>query len=272
MATNKSGGVGAHMLRIVVMALVILAVFALTALVGAGLSAGRHGTEIADAWNLYVGIFCGLVAWSFVVIFHIKRDTLEMPIQGRGFFLDKAKTQLQKLGYDIRSETHEEVIGTPGFHAILFGGDIHVRAVGRTATLTGPKVYLERLRKDLRLQNQVDVTRQAVIEGHRRDGERRLFRVHISLRFGKDHWDDVHDEVISLLSAEGADVTCELTLQAQSGAGIRDGTVEEVIRPWLVKQGIPAEIRKEETERCETNAVPADATTAVRDTAQPTQA
>lgn len=236
-------------LRIVVLTLPILLIFTVTALAATGLAAWWNGGDVLERHNLFVGILCGLVVWAFVTVFHIKRESQWLPIHGRGSFLDRARTQLEQLGYEISAQTDDYLVGTPSFHALLFGGTIEVRIEGRTATLAGPKVYVERLRKNLRIQSQVDQVQKSVRDTQRRQGEVLLKRVQISLRVPRKLWDDVSDEVISVLSAEDAEVVCEVNILAQSDRGVRDSAVEQLIRPWLEKHGLAAEIVKEDVER-----------------------
>ncbi len=239
----------ALVLRIVVLSLPVLLIFGVTALAVTLLVAWWHDSSALDPHNLFIGILCGLVFWAFVVIFHIKRESLWLPIQGSGAFLDHARTQLEQLGYEVKAEADDYLVGTPSVQALLFGGAIEVRAEGRTGRLRGPKIYLERLHRHLRIQSQLDQVQKSVRDAQRRQGEHLLKRVQLRLRVPRKLWDDVCDEVISVLNAEDADVVCEVNILAQSDRGVRDSTIESVIRPWLQKNGLEAEIVKEDVER-----------------------
>ena len=59
-----------------------------------------------------------------------------------------------------------------------------------------------------------------------------------------ENWNDIYNEVIDPLAQEGADLLCELNIVAQSDGGIRENTVELVIKESLSQRGIKAEIQK----------------------------
>lgn len=75
-------------------------------------------------------------------------------------------------------------------------------------------------------------------------GERRLNRVRITLRLPWENWHDIYNEVIDPLAKEGADIFCDVNILAQSEGGIKDNTVELVIRESLEQRGIKANIEK----------------------------
>jgi hypothetical protein len=54
----------------------------------------------------------------------------------------------------------------------------------------------------------------------------------------------VFNDPASSLAHEGADLLCELKIVAQSDGGIRENTVDLVIRESLSQRGIKAEIQK----------------------------
>jgi hypothetical protein len=75
-------------------------------------------------------------------------------------------------------------------------------------------------------------------------GERRLNRVRITLRLPWENWHDIYNEVIDPLAKEGADLFCDVNILAQSEGGIKENTVELVIRESLEQRGIRANIEK----------------------------
>jgi hypothetical protein len=75
-------------------------------------------------------------------------------------------------------------------------------------------------------------------------GERRLYRVRLTMRVPWEHWNEVYNEVIDPLAKEGADIFCDVNILAQSEGGIKENTVELVIRESLEQRGIKANIEK----------------------------
>jgi hypothetical protein len=75
-------------------------------------------------------------------------------------------------------------------------------------------------------------------------GERRLNRVRVIMRVPWENWQDIYNEVIDPLAQEGAEILCDVNIVAQSDGGIKENTVELVIRESLSQRGIKAEIQK----------------------------
>jgi predicted AAA+ superfamily ATPase len=75
-------------------------------------------------------------------------------------------------------------------------------------------------------------------------GERRVNRVRITMKVPWENWNDIYNEVIDPLAQEGADLLCDLNIVAQSDGGIKENTIELVIRESLSQRGIKADIQK----------------------------
>ncbi len=244
MSAPRSGAT-VNVLRILVLAVVVLAMFAATVLVVASLIAWRSNSSITDPWSIYLGILCGLIFWLFVMIFHIKGETVFIPIPRRGGFLNLVQGHLRELGYFIEKADESRIVARPGFSSYLMGGSIQAEIEEGVVRLTGPKVHLETLRRRLRMQTVVHKAEQDIRDSQRRQGEKVLKRVAITLRVPLEHWNGIYDEVIDVLKKEDAEVICELNILATSRPGIRESVVETMIRDWLTQQQIKADIHKE---------------------------
>jgi hypothetical protein len=245
MSSPKSGGATGNIIRILLLSLVVLALFAATALIVAFLVAWRLDTSLADPWSRNLGILCGLIVWLFVAIFHFKAETLYMPVRRRVGFLDSVQRHLRDMGYSIEKAADSGVVARPGFQFYLMGGSIQVELEDGVARLIGPKVHLETLRHRLRMENVVEKAGQDIRNTQRRQGEKVLKRVAITLRVPPEHWNGIYDEVIDVLHKEDAEVICELNILATSKLGIRESVVETMIREWLTQQQIKADVHKE---------------------------
>jgi hypothetical protein len=126
---------------------------------------------------------------------------------------------------------------------VLFGCGILVECIDRHARISGPKIWVEALRRRLRVQSFLSTT-----DGTRHDGTpiggALLKRVQIQMRVPAENLESVGRHVVKLLEQE-ATVICQISLLAQSDTGIRESTVELQIRPWLHEQGITADIHKD---------------------------
>jgi hypothetical protein len=199
-----------------------------------------------DQWdsprNLSIGLVCGIVAWLFVAVFHLRRETQSIPFSQREPFLLKANTVLQEMGYALTSRQADALTYRPRFHSYLFGGRIHLAIGNQEAKLTGPKVSLEFFRRCFRLLNHVQRVQQ-YLHDHRKFTDNVLKCVELQLRCEPADFEAVRQNVIEVLQKDG-DVVCDLNLLVQSEKGIREDIVEFQVREWLEQRHIPCEIRK----------------------------
>jgi hypothetical protein len=206
--------------------------------------AGCLQTELTDSRNIYLGLVCGLIAWLFLAVFLLRRETMQVPFKNRKVFLQRIKTVLGEMGYEAIFETEDHVRFHPSFSALVMGGGVVVRANGEAGTITGPRLSLERMRRRLRLFQHLAHAQEAVQEVRRRPADLVHRRVQVSLRLPPAQWADVLDHLIDVLGKEEI-LVCDVHLLAQSAGGIRETVIDDQVRDWLQARGIHAEIRKE---------------------------
>jgi hypothetical protein len=197
---------------------------------------------------LTLSIICALVVWLFVAVFHLRRESMTFNVENRAAFLQLLQKQLQSLGYVVNRQEEQGLAARPLFQSFLFGGKIGARVEGTQATLTGPKVYLEMLRRRLRLEShfiKVPQTLSTLSTLRRRQAGGLLRSVDISVKVSGALIPTVYQHLADALSSEGATVRCELTVHADSDAGLRDVMVQKRIQDWLRGQGIAADVRKD---------------------------
>lgn len=228
-------------LRVLLLTVLALAVFSAGALLLAFLAGWLRGTPTAGAGLLYRAAVCGLIAVLFVAVFHLKRQALDLPAPDAEAFLRRVGTVLARLGYAAAPAAGGRHAFRPAFQSLLFGSGIRVEFRNGRARLTGPKVYLELLRRRLRVQNYVE---QAENSAARTRGQRLLRRVELMLRVEPEQLAKVRDGVVEVLGQAGAETICYVTVLAHRDAGIADAVVEGAVRGWLRRQQIPAEVRK----------------------------
>ena len=201
----------------------------------------------SDDWTqspyLIAGLACGLIAFLFTAVFHLRRETHIMPFTQREQFLAKTETVLQEMGYHVTSRQADALSFGPRFHAYLFGGAIHVALQNQEATLTGPKVSLEMFRRSFRLFNHVQRV-QIYLRDKKKITENVLKRVELRLQLQPRQFEAVRKHVIELLEKEGQ-VACRLSLLVNSEKGVRENILEVPIRAWPHAQGIDCEIHNE---------------------------
>jgi hypothetical protein len=231
-----------QVLCVLALAVPVLAIFAIGAALAAWLIALYRDTAINDRLTLALASICSLIVGLFLLVFHIKHISVLVPCKNRQSFMTTCRAALKDLGYEVHWKANDQLVSRPSFRALLLGGRIHVDAKGDEVRISGPKVFVEILRRRLRVHSHLAGTEQS---RRLRHGDRLLKRVQISLRFTPQQWGDVGEAVLETLSAEGADVYCEVHLMAQSKDGIPESFVEGPLRDWLKQENIQAEVHKD---------------------------
>lgn len=229
--------------RFVLVGLLAFVVLIGTTLLIAGIIAWLQYDRWDSPPSLAAAFVCGLVFWLFVAVFHLRRETHQMPFTQRDQFIAKAKTVLHEMGYALAAQQTNALSFRPRFHAYLFGGGIHLALGSQDARLTGPKVSLEIFRRCFRLLNHVQRV-QLFLQEHRKFTDNVIKRVEVQLRLRPDQFEAVRDNVIKVLERDGT-VICELNLLVHSEQGIRESTLDFQIRAWLEQRGIDCDIHKD---------------------------
>jgi hypothetical protein len=222
--------------RVLVLALLLLAVFWTLAFLLVLLTAWLKGLPLTAAGLIPQGVVCGLITALFVAVFHIKREVIRLPVPNRNAFDEQVRAHLEELGYVCQGETPDRRLFKPTFRSLLFGATVQVEVTGAWARLTGPRVYLEVIRRRLRVESYLNRTE--------RDG-RLLRRVELTLRITPEQLHRVRSDLIKALRDADAKVVCQLSVLAHSDAGIRDAVVEEALQGWRQAPGSSVEIHKE---------------------------
>jgi hypothetical protein len=223
-------------LRLMVFALLLLAFLWSAAFLLACVIPWLKGLPVAGTGLVPRGIACGLVTTLFVVVFHLKREVIRLPAAKRDIFVERVRLHLQELGYALQMETPGRLVFRPSFQSLLFGAGIRIDLAERTATVTGPKVYLEILRRRLRMQSYLSPMERA---------SQLLRRVEMTLRVTPEQLHRVRSDIISILRDDDAEIVCQLIVLARSEAGIRKGAVAEAVQAWQEEYASPVELRTE---------------------------
>src|SRR5262249_38395945 len=128
----------------------VLLTFSLTALLVALPLAWLSGGPLASPNNLTLAVLCGLITWLFVAVFHLRTETVALPVHDRNEFFVNLVPVLEELGYDVQRRDRQHLMSRPTFRSFLLGGRLQVWIEGKAAKVTGPRVYVELLRRRLR--------------------------------------------------------------------------------------------------------------------------
>jgi hypothetical protein len=230
-------------LRALAIALPVMGLFTGTIVAAAEVLAWLTDNPFDDVYAL--ATICGLISWLFVAVFHFRQETLTFAFQDRDTFLGRLRGQLKDLGYCAKVSQADRQAFKPSFQALLLGGKIRLRLKDGAAQLDGPRLFLEILRKRLRVQNHLQKDLKIFWDATRRKNERLLKRAQIAMRVTGKAWQGVCQHITEVLRREGANLQCEVVIHAQSEEGIRERLVDGPIRDWLAEKGIGAIITKE---------------------------
>jgi hypothetical protein len=245
MSPSRPGRPPFVVLRLLFASVLLVLAFASVVLVVALLSAWRTGAPSPTAGGALAGIICALVVLLFVTIFLFHRETIGLPLEERAAYLRRLTEHLTELGYKVRPETAGRLVARPAFQACLFGGPIVVRLGDERVALTGPRIYLEALRRRLRVHTHLEQLPHTLAALRHRHGGRLLKEVRVNLQVPGEQLTDIYREVSAVLAREGAELHCELSIRARGAHGLRDRVVETSIHAWLKEQQVPVQIDKE---------------------------
>jgi hypothetical protein len=231
--------------RILLLALSALIVFGTTAFLGSSSLLWLKTNANAIIGITMLCAVCGLSAWLFVVVLHSRVESLTFLHDDREAVALWLRRELEQLGYGAGEPHKGRTFFKPCFTAYLAGGSVQMMEHPGNIVISGPKVFIELLRKRLKVLHHLASVQQTIRETRVRQGRHLLRRVEIDLRVSAAQWQKIYDDVISVLAAQDAALVCEVHILAQNESGILDTTVEAGIRERLRQQNIPVEIRKE---------------------------
>src|SRR2546423_649009 len=89
--------------RFALVLLFTLAVLLGTSLVCAIIAAMIRDMPVLGPGNASVGLSCSLIAWLFIAVFHLRKETVSLPAPEPKRFLHNARILLTEMGYDVTS-------------------------------------------------------------------------------------------------------------------------------------------------------------------------
>jgi hypothetical protein len=232
-------------LRVLALAVPIFAIFA-TGVVVLALALGFYrGTAITDRGTLTLACLCSLIVGLFLLAFHMKHWTAVVPCKNRQAVIATCRALLKDLGYEVHMKSNDELVSRPSFRALLLGGRIHVEGAGNEVKISGPKMFVEIVRRRLRVHCHLTQAEQTPRDARVHHGDRLLKRVQISVRLTPQQWHNLGQGILQQLGAAGAEVFCEVHVMAQSQEGIRESLVDGPLRDWLQQRHLQAEVHKD---------------------------
>lgn len=150
MASSAPSDKNWHFIRILALAGAAFVLFALTAFPLLLVLSWLRDTPLFVPDAVIVSVIAALLIWAIVARIHFRNHKITLQFSDREVFLERVKTQLGELGYEMARETDKRIAFQPAFQSRLFGGSVILEFDLANARITGPKVYVEGLQKRLR--------------------------------------------------------------------------------------------------------------------------
>jgi hypothetical protein len=227
-------------LRVFVLSLFLVALFWTAAFLLLTVASWLTGGALAGSGLLLRCTVCGLIAALFVAVFHLKKEVVLLRLADRQAFAEQLRAELKELGYVPTVERRDRLVFRPALRSFLFGAGIYVQVGDERATVTGPRVHVEQLRRRLRLHDFLD--RPDRVTGAR--GKRLLRRTELSLRASPQQLAAVAAG-LAALRAGGAEVVCQVHVLAWNDAGIPEAALDERVRDWQERHALTVGVSRE---------------------------
>lgn len=224
----------------------LIALAALSATVGlaAFVLALCRGSAVDSAQNLITALVCGLIAWLFLGVFHLRKETVQLRVSDPAAFQKRMQKILEDLGFQWVHMSARLWRTRPGFRSLAMGSGVIMQLHGATASLTGPRLTLDRIRRRYRLASQLDRVQKSLQEGRPTRPECYLKRLEVSVRLNPDQLAAFHSRVVEPLAQEG-EVLLDLQLLVSDDQGIPESLWSQEIRPWLEDEGLYYQFHKD---------------------------
>lgn len=216
----------------------------------------RGGSALAGDY-LYVGIVCCLIALLFVGVFHLRKETVQLRVSDREKFQTRIQRVLEDLGYHWTQVANSEWRGRPRFRSLLFGDGITMKLNGYHATLSGPRLSLELVRRRYRMVSHMDKVQQSITDSRSRVAETYLKRLELSLRLEPEHMAEFQSKILDVL-ADNGNVLVDVQVMLISADGMKESLWTREMRPWLEENRIHYEFHRDHTQRATIGALSGD--------------
>ncbi len=215
--------------RVFVLSGIALVLFSATALLCGALISFFTRTPLFSQGGLWYGVIAGLISWLFILVFHIKKETVLLQLPRQFDFINGMKEAMSVLGYQISELTPSRVVGVPTFRAFLFGGSFQATLKANEVTLTGPKYSIEKIRHQLRLAVHLNNGAPLRTVNASTLGDLSLF--HFSLTNTQPP--EVFREIMETLKLRGIKASCEIELFVEEAGGNNVFEIKEIIQSRL---------------------------------------
>lgn len=229
------------------MVVALAALFAITLLV-AWIVSFLRGGDPSRGDNVLIGLVCSLIALLFIGVFHLRKETVQLRVSDRDKFQLRMQKILEDLGYQWVHMTERHWRARPHFRAFLFGDGVSFKIEGNRASITGPRLSLELIRRRYRMASHLDKVQQSISDSRHRVAETYLKRLELSLRLEAHHMEDFQRRIADVLGQHGT-LLVDVQLMLISEDGMPESLWSREMKRWLDENKIHYEFHRDHTQR-----------------------
>jgi hypothetical protein len=226
----------------------LVAVLLTTTFALAALASLFDGEPILATINVRTGLTGALLVALIVASFHLRKTTVQLRISSRDPFLRRMRKIFEDLGHVVVRKSNIVWRTQPAFRALMLGEGITLVLEGNIATITGPSLSLDQIRRRYRMASHLEKLQESMTDSRLRGPECFLKRFELSARLEPCQLADFQKHVLETLGQD-ASVVLDVQMMASSDAGVRESVWINDVQPWLDSQGITYEFHRDHAQR-----------------------
>jgi hypothetical protein len=262
---RASSGVLKNVLLFATYVAVVVALLLGTTMALAGLAALFDGQPILAVVNFRTGLIGALLVALILASFHLRKTTVQLRVSSRDAFLRRMRKIFEDLGHDVVQKSNVVWRTKPAFRSMMFGEGITIVLDGNHATISGPSMGLDQIRRRYRMVSHLEKLQEAMTDCRTRGPECFMKRFELSARLEPEQLAEFQTRVLATLGKE-ANVILDVQMMVASDAGVRESIWLNQVRPWLDDEGICYDFHRDHAQQI----APHGAPTEVGETTDPT--
>jgi hypothetical protein len=236
---------------------VVVAVLLATTMALAGLASIFDGEPILAVINFRTGLIGALLVALILASFHLRKATVQLRVSSRDAFLRRMRKIFEDLGHDVVQKSNIVWRTKPAFRSMMLGEGITIVLDGNHATISGPSLSLDQIRRRYRMVSQLEKLQEAMTDNRTRGPECFMKRFELSARLEPQQIAEFHSRVIGTLG-QNASVILDVQMMVASDAGVRESIWQSQVRPWLDDEGICYDFHRDHAQQIAPHGAPTE--------------
>ena len=254
---RPSSGVLKNLLLFAAYVAVVVTLLLGTTIALAGLASLFDGQPILAVVNFRTGLIGSLLVALILASFHLRKTTVQLRVSSRDAFLRRMRKIFEDLGHVVVQKSNVVWRTKPAFRSLMFGEGITIVLDGNHATISGPSLSLDQIRRRYRMVSQLEKLQEAITDNRTRGPECFMKRFELSARLEPEQLAEFQTRVLGTLG-QGANVIVDVQIMVASDAGVRESIWLNQIRPWLDDEGICYDFHRDHAQQIAPHGAPSE--------------